>query len=136
MEDTTCLVCGFPADLRCSGCRKGGKDGNGIDLRFCSVGHQKLVCFSYHKSTSHQRTSDLLSLTLAQAWPVHRYFCGERAFPVRMPLFPTKDADRVVTTISDPAAVNQFIPTHPKFGPMYLDYLEALGPSIEEVKVR
>lgn len=53
-----------------------------------------------------------------------------------MPLFPQTDADRVIAIISNPAAVEQFIPSHPKFGPMYLDYLEAWGPSIEEVKVR
>lgn len=138
MEDTTCLVCGFPAELRCSSCYEGGKDGKGrpIVLRFCTEGHQKLVRSTCPKSALHMCTSKASSLALAQAWPVHKYFCGERAFPVRLPLFPQKDADRVIAIISNPSAVERFIPAHPKFGPMYLDYLEALGPSVEEVKVR
>lgn len=61
--------------------------------------------------------------------------CGERAYPIRLPIFRQEDADKVIGIFNDQAAFERFIAAHPNFGPVYDDYRVALGPSVDEIKV-
>ncbi|GAA5868661.1 hypothetical protein JCM3774_003618 [Rhodotorula dairenensis] len=70
-----CLACGKASTLRCSACANTA----GIDLFFCSKGHQKLV------------------------WPYHRLVCGERAHPFRLPVYSQEEADVLLERLREPA---------------------------------
>ncbi|GAA5982219.1 hypothetical protein JCM10908_004789 [Rhodotorula pacifica] len=113
MEDTSCVLCGLPAKLRCSRCAQGGKDGTGrpIDIYFCSTEHQDL------------------------AWPIHKKFCGKRAYPIQLPVFDQKDAERIIDIMSDEATLDRFLATHPDFEYAVTSLRGAFGPSLREIKL-
>lgn len=78
----------------------------------------------------------LTSATPIQAWPVHKAFCGERAFPVRLPRFRQEDADKVIGIFSNEAALRQFTEVRPGFGRDVQQFRKTMGLSVDEIKVR
>jgi hypothetical protein len=78
----------------------------------------------------------LTSATPVQAWPVHKAFCGERAFPVRLPRFRQEDADKVIGIFSNEAALRQFTEARPGFGRDVQQFRKTMGLSVDEIKVR
>lgn len=110
---------------------QGGKDGTGnpIDIRFCSAEHQQLVRTSCSGPV-------LIFAIPMQAWPVHKAFCLERAFPVRLPRFRQEDADKVVGIFSDEAALRRFRAAHPGFDRDIQHFRKEMGPSVNKIKMR
>lgn len=83
-----------------------------------------------------KHTSDDHFSAPTQIWPMHRAFCGERAFPVHFPVFRQEDVDRVIAILSDEPVLERLAAAHLKFKEDLQLFYSGMGTSVEEIKVR
>ncbi|KAG0657140.1 hypothetical protein C6P46_006637 [Rhodotorula mucilaginosa] len=81
-----------------------------------------------------KHTSDDHFSAPTQIWPMHRAFCGERAFPVHFPVFRQEDVDRVIAILSDEPVLERLAAAHLKFKEDLQLFYSGMGTSVEEIK--